>query len=639
MSHRCNDSCFGGRNSDKQLINCFACDHKCSLKCHKIYHAHVISALRSESHAVFLCNLCLGSVCKKNRQSISSRKSSNVPVGSTAPSLDIDRNDVLSDNTLPHDLNTMKSDISTLLISFNNLNDRFISLNETCCKIKDDVAKRPNTSNTSIDYPINDEIVNINKNDLFNNLTIDNIFKLSLKLDAKISKLHTIDDEKTNLQHILSALDNKYSKISSNHNGSLPNNLRNLTLNNSLIDNWSMHNDSVDDTSSGRPSLLIKQSVDDGIMEILRRSEQTTWDTLDYLTKEVRALGDKLDGVFLRAGSINDHRQNEPCPQNDKIQSPLVDSIFIDSINDKINMLIDKFNNLSHQFDTDSENNRVRKPVERHNLSNHQTTSGSSATGSDDLDPLAPEFVLNTSASAILEDTPRNQSSSPTPPSSFSSSLEKDAIAAMASLDNPLSSQVPITGSETMTSFGRTINDDITATTNGNIQADDMNHGQHNQTVNPSDSNAIDTVRNKDIHKSKKTNQTKTQIVRTDLNQEFHLRKLSPSVTVDHIISYILSKLNSNQNSDHNDLRVFRLTKKNQDISRLKFVNFKIETNETVAKAINNNDFWLRPCSISPFIRKGVCNLHSYVNDLTQTGDESVFLDPAQTHSLTRTIP
>lgn len=83
--------------------------------------------------------------------------------------------------------------------------------------------------------------------------------------------------------------------------------------------------------------------------------------------------------------------------------------------------------------------------------------------------------------------------------------------------------------------------------------------------------------------------------------KELHLSKVDPNTPADSIIDYISSKTMINSK---NDVRVFRLTKKGQDISRLKYVNFKIETTEEIASIINHLHFWPPHCNIAPFVRK-----------------------------------
>lgn len=87
---------------------------------------------------------------------------------------------------------------------------------------------------SSIDSNIHDTNVN--------NVTIENIFKQVLKLDNKVNRLHTADEEKKNMQVILSTLDSKTNIQTLNNTKS--NNVQhplNPAINISSIENWLMN--------------------------------------------------------------------------------------------------------------------------------------------------------------------------------------------------------------------------------------------------------------------------------------------------------------------------------------------------------------------------------------------------------------
>lgn len=70
--HHCNDKCFLMRNSDKNSINCFACNHLCALKCYGITLSQIITSLKSpKSNSVFLCNICRAMVKNMNNPNVS----------------------------------------------------------------------------------------------------------------------------------------------------------------------------------------------------------------------------------------------------------------------------------------------------------------------------------------------------------------------------------------------------------------------------------------------------------------------------------------------------------------------------------------------------------------------------------------
>lgn len=88
---------------------------------------------------------------------------------------------------------------------------------------------------------------------------------------------------------------------------------------------------------------------------------------------------------------------------------------------------------------------------------------------------------------------------------------------------------------------------------------------------------------------------------------ELHLTNLNPNTTTEEVISYI--KIIKKINVLPHEIRVIKLIRKNQDMSKLKFVNFKIECCNRMASLFEEFEFWPDRCHIKPFIRKNVGNL------------------------------
>lgn len=63
---------------------------------------------------------------------------------------------------------------------------------------------------------------------------------------------------------------------------------------------------------------------------------------------------------------------------------------------------------------------------------------------------------------------------------------------------------------------------------------------------------------------------------------------------------------NEEMDIDLRKIKIFRLTKKDQDISLLSFVSFKIETDNATAKQLSEPGFWPLPCTIGKFINKNI---------------------------------
>lgn len=86
------------------------------------------------------------------------------------------------------------------------------------------------------------------------------------------------------------------------------------------------------------------------------------------------------------------------------------------------------------------------------------------------------------------------------------------------------------------------------------------------------------------------------------ITKEYHLSKINPNVSSEQISSFIVSKIHHIDVTK--ELRVFRLTKRNQDLSKLSFVNFKLESSDRIGRIISQDNFWSEFCNIIIFIRK-----------------------------------
>lgn len=241
--HICVDSCFDTtRHPAKKEINCFACDHRCNLKCYKITAQPVINELKSSSssNAVFLCDSCreYTSVNRKNRKSIN-RRTLN-PASSLRPAPSVDGSTTYM----------TKADYENLLKLHDALNTKYDAINETSNKLHDALnCKLDSISETS--DKIHDAIsaandlsrshsssTHNNNDDFSSKTTIDNIYKLMIKIQSRIDSLHTSSEEKKSMQQITSLLESKQPNVSTKaFNGKLVGQSHNLL-------NWSMNNDS-----------------------------------------------------------------------------------------------------------------------------------------------------------------------------------------------------------------------------------------------------------------------------------------------------------------------------------------------------------------------------------------------------------
>lgn len=84
------------------------------------------------------------------------------------------------------------------------------------------------------------------------------------------------------------------------------------------------------------------------------------------------------------------------------------------------------------------------------------------------------------------------------------------------------------------------------------------------------------------------------------IQQDIHISKLPTSTTCEDVERYITQRITM----DSGNLRIHRLTKKHQDITKLTFLSFKIETNETIAESLLRNEFWPRHVAVNRWQKK-----------------------------------
>lgn len=79
---------------------------------------------------------------------------------------------------------------------------------------------------------------------------------------------------------------------------------------------------------------------------------------------------------------------------------------------------------------------------------------------------------------------------------------------------------------------------------------------------------------------------------------ELHLSKCNVNITTDHIYEFLQMR-----GIEQNKVRVFQLTKKNQDLSALSFISFKLVTCIGTAGVLRTPGFWPDKCLIKDYIR------------------------------------
>lgn len=84
------------------------------------------------------------------------------------------------------------------------------------------------------------------------------------------------------------------------------------------------------------------------------------------------------------------------------------------------------------------------------------------------------------------------------------------------------------------------------------------------------------------------------------LNKHLHISPFDITITSDSIIDYITNNARVNKKR----IKIRRLTKKGQDLSELRYVNFKIETDDETSDIIMRQNFWPSHIRIKPWTVK-----------------------------------
>lgn len=307
MQHVCTDSCFKNRTAKKSMVPCFACLKNSNLNCFSITDNTVLKTISSSLNVIFVCAKCSDKMIK-NRQS-ASRRLSDSSVKRSAPS--IDRTAETNDAGIS--FSSVSSQNVLLTNFFETITDKLNKIEKETSNIRNDIHNKyvqpDNTTNTNK----SNETISDEKH------TIDNIYKILLKTSDNITKLHTTENEKESLQRLTNLFDKNLGGSSSTP---APKKQHNLF-------DWSLHDSHINiasDENNGRQLLVVKQSIDDDVLKILKHSDETTWFTLDLIIKKLNENGEKIDSLLHSNEAVNcvaDERTNVVASSN----SPLIDAI------------------------------------------------------------------------------------------------------------------------------------------------------------------------------------------------------------------------------------------------------------------------------------------------------------------------
>lgn len=286
--------------------------------------------------------------------------------------------------------------------------------------------------------------------------------------------------------------------------------------------------------AAGRPSLQVKQSVDDDVLKILKSSDETTWFTLDVIIKKLDEHTKKLGSLLFFNTNID--KIVSPSERNLDMVSPLVEAIRETSV---------------ISIDNDS-------LVE----SNHHTVCSVSTGNPDNMEKHKEAMTqqnINKNVPESLKNTQKRQMPIPLVigpgighDELINESYNKDATTTLT--------QEALNALSMLDSLN----------TSGNLPTESGPNTSHNFSTEP-------------------------------LKYDLYITNFSNRTTCEDVKGYI-SRFGE---CDLNKMKIIRLTKKDQDISLLSYVSFKIETDSEMEKQLMEPGFWPIHCTAQKFVDKG----------------------------------
>lgn len=220
------------------------------------------------------------------------------------------------------------------------------------------------------------------------NNKLDNVFAKTASHDAKFMNIPTSDQLKDATANICKSFDSKL-KESSNDNRLSRNDT--TLLDNNLLD-WTMRNDSIFEIdSSQRPSIIVKQTVYEGIMDILKASEEATWKSIDALRDVMKDQNDMINSIERSQQNMIEFLQDLQASGNLPIARDCTNPIEVPAHKPKKNKKTSKKVQKSlSTASSDKQPESVLAPT-----SDSQPNETVDLTGSDDSQSIAPVTINN----------------------------------------------------------------------------------------------------------------------------------------------------------------------------------------------------------------------------------------------------
>lgn len=517
------------------------------------------------------------SCVSSSSMSLSSLSLSPLSVKESAPSI-AEGQKITDKNTNSTSVPITTGETFTLL---KEINDRLVKIEEHNNKIND-------TFKINYEHTTN----NTEYREKFDT-NLDKISTELLKHSKILDKVATTEQLKSSTANICSSIERRtaHSGLDSGTSRKSQQLFRSIVANKTEIDTLelSFSNDfsTLNESNDGRPSISLTQTVDDSIVEMMKQSDKTTWETFDIIRNEMKEQTKILTNHLVELKDCVEHINRESptgfSPNANDVRSPLIDSIIHDTM-EKI---------LSGLTDLKGERNNIGMYTPNTlEISNQPTkiidlTTGNSAT----MDKLEKEVFtqnqIENDEKSDAETLKNNKQKRINPNLSGDGpgiGLESNETGSASSEIDLASNEIDLTSSEVSNlSCHGTFNE---------LERDALNSMMRGE-IDPSQTPAL-------VYQTCQPLPSQNEVATTKM-QEFYLTKFKNDTTRKMIIDYMASR----GVCDAQNVKVRALISRNCDPKSLSFISFKIDSADVnIIKIITTPDFWPTNCTLTPFAHK-----------------------------------
>lgn len=365
--HFCIDSCWASRIAEKYKTTCSLCGSKCNAKCLGIKDLSFIAMLSSTSNTLIFCDKCLADITNYIRivkgngttntnstpapsMERNSNSNSSQSPGNKSKQLfkksNTSTNETGSLNKITPQPNKNKDNKDILETKLNKFNDILIKIEQT--------MENKKINDQTIETKIENILTQILEKQSAYDTNLGILTNDTTKMLAQLNKVASLENLKNVAANICSSIEKHCAEASNKKKQNLSHSFASAPKPNDILD-WSLLNDSTTNgenlSMDGRQSFIVKQSVDDNVMEILKNSEKLTWESLDIMGNKVDRNTEILESIQSEIEMCSSKLHARSTPNAHTIQSPLSNLVTqetLSNILEEISTLSKAFTNMAY---------------------------------------------------------------------------------------------------------------------------------------------------------------------------------------------------------------------------------------------------------------------------------------------------